>query len=386
MRKLAIITTHPIQYNAPFFSLLAQRANIKVKVFYTWSQTQTGAKFDPGFGKEISWDIPLLQGYEFAFVENTSKNPGSHHFFGIENPSLKDEVAAFSPNAILVYGWSFKSHLQLIKYFKGKIPIWFRGDSTILTQQGFFKRILRKLWLTWVYKNVDVALFPGEANKQYSLEYGLKQDQLKWMPHAIDNDRFFSNDKILNEAIVLREKLNISSEEVVFLFAGKLEPIKQPVMLIDAFNLANLTKAKLVILGNGSLEILLKNKGRNNSNIIFVDFQNQSAMPAWYAMSDVFVLPSKSETWGLAINEAMAAGKPVIASEACGATLNLVKPNQTGFVFKSNDPISLANALAESYQLKDSWGSYSKNAIQLIENYSFAKQCEAVESLINSIS
>ena len=60
MKKLAIITTHPIQYNAPWFKLLAERKNIIIKVFYTWSQVLNEEKYDPGFGKNIEWDIPLL--------------------------------------------------------------------------------------------------------------------------------------------------------------------------------------------------------------------------------------------------------------------------------------------------------------------------------------
>ncbi|MGN6533252.1 MAG: glycosyltransferase family 1 protein, partial [Ginsengibacter sp.] len=84
--RLAIITTHPIQYNAPLFSLLAKRNTINIKVFYTWGEKVLQDKFDPGFGKNINWDIPLLEGYDFQFVSNISADPGSHHFGGIDNP------------------------------------------------------------------------------------------------------------------------------------------------------------------------------------------------------------------------------------------------------------------------------------------------------------
>ena len=72
MIKLAIISTHPIQYNAPFFKLLSQRGKVVIKIFYTWSQSEAGSKYDPGFGKEIIWDIPLLDGYDYCFVNNNS--------------------------------------------------------------------------------------------------------------------------------------------------------------------------------------------------------------------------------------------------------------------------------------------------------------------------
>src|SRR4051794_22884411 len=110
MTSVAIITTHPIQYNAPWFRLLAQQPNIRLKVFYTWSQSQKGPKFDPGFGKTIEWDIPLLDGYDHEFVENIASDPGSHHFRGIDNPTLKERVNNFHPDAIVVIGWAYKSH------------------------------------------------------------------------------------------------------------------------------------------------------------------------------------------------------------------------------------------------------------------------------------
>jgi hypothetical protein len=102
--RLAIITTHPIQYYAPVFKLLNEAQQINIIVFYTWGQKAT-EKFDPGFGKNIDWDIPLLQGYDYEWVKNTSTDPGSHHFKGIINPELIARVNTWQPDALLVFGW-----------------------------------------------------------------------------------------------------------------------------------------------------------------------------------------------------------------------------------------------------------------------------------------
>ncbi|MEO6852236.1 MAG: glycosyltransferase family 1 protein, partial [Mucilaginibacter sp.] len=106
MRKLAIITTHPIQYYAPVFKLLHQRQRISIKVFYT--EGQSGRSYDYGFGKTINWDIPLLDGYPFEWVQNTSVEPGSHHYKGIINPELTKQVQAWKPDAILFFGWAYQ--------------------------------------------------------------------------------------------------------------------------------------------------------------------------------------------------------------------------------------------------------------------------------------
>src|SRR4051812_14907959 len=113
--------------------MLSKRHKIDVKVFYTWGEAVLKPKFDPGFGEEISWDIPLLEGYDHAFVKNVAKGPGSHHFNGIDNPGLMAQVSDWQPDALLVYGWNFRSHLKIIRSFKSK-PVYFRGDSTLLNE------------------------------------------------------------------------------------------------------------------------------------------------------------------------------------------------------------------------------------------------------------
>ena len=387
MKKLAIITTHPIQYNAPLFQMLHERQQIEIMVFYTWSQSAAGTKYDPGFGKEISWDIPLLSGYPYTFVNNISAQPGSHHFKGMDNPTLIAEIEAWKADAVLVYGWSFKSHLKALKYFHKKISVFFRGDSTLLDAGGGFKSVLRKIWLKYVYSKVDVALYAGAANKAYFSAYGLKEKQLSFMPHATDNNRFAATDKSIGEGNRIRELFGISADETVFLFAGKLEEKKQPDMLAEAFININNEHAHLIITGNGALEEKLMVKYSGNPKIHFLPFQNQSAMPALYAACDVFVLPSKgpNETWGLCLNEAMAAGKPVIATDACGAAYDLIEENETGFMIGRSDESALQEKMNYFAESKERATKMQHKVLEKIKQYSYEKDCEAVEKVMNGV-
>src|SRR5665213_974016 len=116
MKKLAIITTHPIQYYAPVFRLLHQRQKVDIKVFYTWGEDVSAGKYDPGFNKKIVWDVPLLEGYPYEWVKNSAKDPGTHHFMGIVNPDLIGQITAWQPDKVLVYGWGFYSHLKAVSY------------------------------------------------------------------------------------------------------------------------------------------------------------------------------------------------------------------------------------------------------------------------------
>ena len=385
MKRLAIVSSHPIQYNAPLFKLLTQRKIIEIKVFYTW-ETQKGGKYDPGFQKHVEWDIPLLEGYDNSFVKNTSADPGTHHFNGIINPTLQTEIEEWHPNAILVMGWSFKSHLKSLRYFHNKIPVLFRGDSTLLDEKGGIKKILRRLFLNWVYRHIDHSLYVGTQNKLYYLKHGLKESQLTFAPHAIDNDRFNKDlDKYIIEALKWRIELSIGGEELVFLFAGKLEPKKDPELLIKAFIGIYEPGIHLVIVGNGVLENKLKKSYADYPGIHFIDFQNQSKMPVVYHLCDVFILPSKGpgETWGLSINEAMACRKAIIVSNKAGAALDLVGNDTNGYIFGSGNPIDLADKMKMFIRDHKKSKQFGTASFDKIRAWNYTSVAEAIEKIVS---
>lgn len=385
LKRLAIVTSHPIQYNAPMFKLLASRKKVQPKIFYTWGESVLKDKFDPGFGKSIQWDIPLLEGYDFQFLKNIAVQPGTSHFNGIDNPDIITAINKFQPDAILVYGWSWKSHLKVMRHFKGKVPILFRGDSTCIDKTGFIAKLKRKLFLSFVYKHVDKALYVGASNRSYFLEFGLKPHQLHFAPHAIDNDRFTLTPEVISKAKELRKSMHIGEQDNVFLFAAKLEPKKAPGILVEAFKESQLPKdAHLVIVGDGVLKSEVINKAAGHPNIHFLPFQNQSLMPAVYQMSDMFVLPSiYQETWGLAINEAMSIGKPIIASNACGCVKDLVHDNKNGYVFEAGNKSQLLSTLQKAYQHQSDWVKMGECSKDIIKNYRLENVCAAIEKVVN---
>lgn len=385
-KRLAIISSHPIQYNAPIFRLLNERSNVILKVFYTWGVDSIGEKFDPGFGKSIKWDIPLLDGYEYEFLENIAAKPGSNHFYGINNPDIINRLNEFKPDSILVIGWSFKSHLKVLLQFKGSCQILFRGDSTLLGPQSTIKLISKKLFLYWVYRHVDKAIYVGNHNFNYFKTFGLKDDQLVLAPHAIENSRFENNDNWYKvKAAEWRTELGIAQNDFVFVYAGKLEQVKNVSLLLRAFVEPSIyANSHLVLVGNGPLEPSLKEFSKDYVRIHYLPFQNQSVMPAVYRIGDFYVLPSKSETWGLAINEAFASGVPVIASDACGGAVDLIDDGLNGFIFESNNQLSLELVLKKAINLGLNYPSFIKNAKEKVAKFSILRIVKVIESLVCS--
>ena len=384
-KKIAIITTHPIQYNAPLFKLLAQEKGVSVKVFYTWGISVLENKFDPGFGKKISWDIPLLEGYSYEFLENIAVKPGSHHYSGINNPTIINSIQKYEPNIILIFGWNFKSHLKCIRYFKNKVPIFFRGDSTLLNEKPGFKTIARRILLSWVYRHIDYALYTGQHNKQYFLKHGLNESQLIYAPHAVDNNRFFepATDYEL-KAKEWKKLLGINSNEITLLFAGKLEEVKNPFYLLQLMDTLKDWPVKLIIVGNGPLEKKLKETAYGNSQVLFLDFQNQSLMPIVYRLGDIFILCSNSETWGLGANEAMASGCVVALSDKVGAAVDLIK-NENGLIFSLTDTKALATNIKNLCTNRTQLSAMKMKSVRSIQSFSFKTIVHSIITTINKI-
>lgn len=393
MQKLAIVITHPIQYYVPVFRLLAEQCTLKV--FYTWGEDGSKAKYDPDFKKIVDWDLPLLDGYDYELLKNVANHPGSHHRKGIINPDLNVRIKDFYPDAILIYGWNYDSHWKAMRYFKGKIPIWFRGDSTLLDDTPGLKKWLKKAYLKWVYSYIDKAFYVGTNNKAYFKAYGLKERQLVFAPHAIDNNRFA--EKRNPEVDVLRDSLGVRKDDILILFAGKLEQKKNPELLLNAFvalareraltlnekgrSDKDMTTLQLLFVGNGALEPALKRKASEvqsvTKNIHFLDFRNQLQMPVVYQACDIFCLPSQGpgETWGLAVNEAMAAGKAILVSNRVGCSLDLVN-ERNGKIFISNSLTSLKQSLSEI--LENDLNILALESRKIIDNWNFEIQTKSI--------
>ena len=367
MTNLAIIASHPIQYYAPLFRCLAEDCNFNIKVFYLWDFGITN-QIDPGFKQSLKWDIPLLDGYNFEFVPNISKDRGTHHIFGLQNPSLTQQVLAFKPDAIfLTVSYNYASIYRFLWQMKNiNIPIIFRGDSHRIQAKNDFKSQLKKLFIAKIFQNFAACLYVGKANYEYFKYHSVLESKLFFAPHAIDNHRFSAmTNELSSQAKTWQQELGIPLQNQVILFAGKFEHKKRPLDLIQAFINAQLKSVSLLLVGSGNLDAQMRELAKQNDQIYFAPFQNQSLMPRTYASCDVFVLPSygSGETWGLAINEAMCMGCAVIVSSHVGCAADLVKQRKNGLIFEAGNvealTASLKEAMADHCRLKQ-WGEESK--------------------------
>lgn len=356
-RRLAVVVSHPIQYYAPLYQRLARRDDIELKVFFTWHAGERAAR-DRGFGQAVSWDVPLTQGYAFEAVRNVARDAGTHHFFGLRNPSLLQRLVAWNPDVVHVTGWAWHSHLMALRGLRRRgIPTLFRGDSHLLGEpRSGLRWQAKRSFLKHVYAWPHGFLVVGSANRKYYEAFGVDPGRLFDCPHSIDVARFAEpSDALEQDATEWREELGVRGKTVL-LFAGKFEPVKRPLELMQAVGELDNPAIVLIMVGSGELSRdidRLAQKAPQRFRVL--PFQNQSRMPVVYRLADAFVLPSASETWGIAVSEALACGRPVVVSDRVGCAADVVDAT-CGTVFCVNDPsaltVTLGNMLGERDRLK----------------------------------
>lgn len=347
--RLAFIVSHPIQYYVPLYQRLAKRDDISIKVFFTWHDGSVPV-LDRGFGMPVAWDIPLNQGYGFEQVANTAAVPGTHHFFGLRNPSLIRQVLAWNPTAVHITGWAWWSHLQaLYALHRRGVPTLFRGDSHLLSERLTGMRwVVKRAALSRIYRWPTAFLATGQANQAYYKAFGVEDGKITICPHSIDYPRFAEPAQTYEQdALRWRTELGIGPEQIVLLFVGKFEPNKAVLRYMKLVERLQDENIVAVMVGGGALqEDVDKIAGHRSRLFRVLPFQNQSRMPIVYRLGDIFVLPSVSETWGVAVNEALACSRPVIVSDKVGCAPDVID-DSCGYVISMVEDESFLRTMRE---------------------------------------
>jgi glycosyltransferase involved in cell wall biosynthesis len=386
--KLAVISTHPIQYHSAWFRALASRPELDLRVYYCHQATpreQAGA----GFGVEFDWDVPLLEGYPYTFLKNVADSPGHGRFGGFDTPEIKEIIRRREYDAMLVNGWHYKSAWQAIwACWKSKVKVMVRGDSHLHTPRGLAKRAVKSFTYRRFIPRFDACLAAGQWSREYFLHYGARPERIFFVPHAIDSKRFQTEAECLElRRPVLRKENNLDENAIVFMFSGKFIPKKRPMDFVCAIDRAARRNPRIqgLMVGDGLLRASCEDLVRERSAPIrFIGFLNQSQITKAYVASDALVLPSDGgETWGLVVNEAMACARPCIVSDRVGCGPDLVIPQETGAIFPLGDVNALANSMLEFAGNPERMILMGLEARSRLRNYSVET---AVDGIIQSLA
>jgi len=391
--RLAYFVSHPIQYQAPLLRRIAREADIDLNVFFSTDISVRGYK-DQGFGVDVKWDVPLLSGYQYEFLPRLrdSDSPG---FIRPLNRGIYRRLRDGQYDAIWVHGYSTSTALQALLAARWlKIPALIRTESTLFDRRrSRFTRALKALFFPMLKGCISAVLSIGEANSEYWRHYLGEEVPIFPLYYSVDNDFFQQR---CREASAKREdfrrELGLGPGRPVILFASKLQNRKRCGDVLEAFlkltSRGTIQPAPyLLIVGDGEERGALEEKAQaaRPGDVRFLGFQNQTALPRFFDLCDVFVLASVDEPWGLVINEVMNAGRPVIVSNEVGCQRDLVEDGVNGFVVPARDVDGLTNSL-ERILANPQWArEMGLNGMKKIQNFSFEQNVSELRRALQTI-
>jgi glycosyltransferase involved in cell wall biosynthesis len=347
---LAILTTHPIQYQVPLWQALARDGRVPFEVWYL-TDHGTRPSRDREFGQTFAWDIETLSGYAHRFLDVGERATPSSFWKCRLRERLRDRLRASYASALWIQGWQVAAYWQAVREAQSAgVEVWLRGESNNLAPRPPWKRRLKRVKNGWLFRRVDRFFYIGAANRRLYQESGVIEAKLYPAPYAVDNERFAVQAAALRpRRASLREQWGIPEDAFCVLFCGKFIPKKRPLDLVAAARTLRekreLSRLHLLFVGSGVLGPELRRACRvvfdtdamvqskriehtNHASVIppasFAGFLNQTEVSTAYVAADCLVLPSDyRETWGLVVNEALASGLPCLVSQACGCAEEL---------------------------------------------------------------
>ncbi len=336
--KVGLVTNIPTPYRLPLFQMLSAEPGLDFEVAFNASSEQNR-----------HWQLSKQFPFKHSFLPGRTISVSgddllSYHIKWGIGTWLKRERF----DVVIVGGWASIAQWRTIALCRRHhIPVILWSGSTF-GERSLLRRLTLPLVRTLV-QSCDAYVAYGTAARLYLENLGAPSHQIFLAPNTVDVEQW-AIDAMNADSSAKRRELDLH-DRVVFLYVGQLIVRKGVDILLQSF--AELQRryprTALVLAGTGPLLSTLRKQAKDLGleAVHFVGSVPYQELPAYYAAADAVVLPSRSEVWGLTLNEAMASARPVIASEATGASVDLVKHGHTGWIAATADAASLTQCLVQ---------------------------------------
>jgi glycosyltransferase involved in cell wall biosynthesis len=338
--KLALLTEIPAPFRIPLFNALAAEHGVEFRALFL-------SELDP---RRTHYE---LHSDEFRFgwrvLPGRQLRPNGRWI--VLNRGVMRELHGFRPDVVAVGGWNQPAFWQALAYTKARrIPllVWVESTARDARSQAFALEIAKQ----GMIRGASGFFVPGRAASEYLRGLGVAEERIAIAPNAVD-------DAVFGAAAGHRD-----GGECSFLYVGRLDPEKGLDVLLRAFDRV---RGELVVVGGGSEEAALR--AQASQRVRFVGQLDRDEVVRYYTAADVFVLPSRSEPWGMVLNEAAAAGLPLVATEGVGAAYDLIENGVNGFRVPVDDEHALAAALARLAEDRDFRLAAGRRSRELVGPY-----------------
>jgi glycosyltransferase involved in cell wall biosynthesis len=349
---IGYVVSHPIQYQAPLFRELARSAAVDFVALFGCDYG-VRPSFEPLFEQTVDFGVPLLDGYESRFVPQGARTPRVDRFWGLR---LRQgyQLGGPMPDVVVLHGWrsammwqtAARCVVQGVPYLlRAETPAWPAAKSE---HRRPLKTRLRNQAVRSLIGHASGLLALGTANERFYLQMGSPRAKIARVPYVVDNAAVAAAAAAGGaDRHAARARLGIADRDVVVIGVGKLMARKRTTDIVRTMA-ALPAHVHLVWVGSGSIESEVRAEAARlgvHDRVHLTGFLSSPDTWRMLGAADLFVCPSEAEPWGLVINEAVAAGLPVLVSDQCGAAENLVVPGRTGEIVPTGNVPAWGEAL-----------------------------------------
>jgi glycosyltransferase involved in cell wall biosynthesis len=360
--RVALITEIISPYRIPVFNALARMKGIDLHVVFL-AETDPTQRHWLVYKDEIEFSYEVLPAWR--------RRSGAWHI--LVNRGMWSALNRFRPSSILCGGYNYPAFWEALAWAKihsAHFAAWIESTSRDQRRAGILTEFIKRRFI----RNCNSFAVPGKSSFQYVRSMGVLAGRIYTAPNAVDIQRF------ANLAGSVREKeaqcrTELGLPQRYFLYAGRVTREKGVFQLLEAYTQLERdlrAEVALVLVGEETARVELMKDATKiyPGTVVFMGFAQRDQLAAFYALAEVLVFPTLSDPWGLVVNEAMACGLPIIASDAAGCVADLVHDGENGYVIPSGNVGKFAEAMAafaRDPQLAPRMGTRSA---RLIENFS----------------
>ena len=377
--KVMLITNIISPYRIPLFNFIAEKGVVNFKVI-ALAEKEENRKWEI-LRDKIKFDYRVLPGWH-SFIWGKKREVAIHI-----NKGITKVLRKYNPDVVITSGYDSLAYWQAFLYCKLHRKKYFLWNGTTLLSAGSTTGV-RGLLKRIIVKGADRYIAYGTKAKEY-LEYlGAKAENIYISTNTVDMEYFQS--KVVeyrNTDSFMKERKKYP--KYLLLYVGQLIRRKGIIQVLKALDSLGDPDIGFIIVGSGPEEKNLKTFCKKNKlqNIFFEGFKQQNELSKYYALADVFILPSFEEVWGLVVNEALAIGLYVLSSKYAGASYDLIKEGWSGDVFDPHNIEEIVKLIIQAKgKIKDIRKRREVISQHTCRDFSIGRSAEAFFRMIKEIT
>jgi 1,2-diacylglycerol 3-alpha-glucosyltransferase len=360
-RKIVILTEIVAPYRIPVFNALARQQGVDLHVIFL-AETDATLRQWPVYKNEIRFSYQVLRSWRMRAGKRLL----------LFNRGLWSALNKANPSVIICGGYNYSASWEALAWARRRgvrFVLWSESNGQD-ARSGW--ELVERL-KSYFVRECDGFAVPGKTALAYLKSLGASEAEIVTAPNAVDNDLFANQAAAARaHAAEFRKRLKLPTRFI--LFVGRLVPEKGVFDLLEAYvklDSGLRSEVGLVYAGDGVARQELMRQARSvvPGIVCFPGFVNREELAGLYALAEMLVLPTHSDTWGLVVNEAMASGSPIIVSDVAGCAADLVEDGWNGRVVPPRDAGRMSEAIDSIVRHPELRQQMSERSVERIRNY-----------------